>query len=112
MERGVAWQELGRSDAALALRARAAMLWLLLQAWPASGLRGLWTPDPRPFQPKGLLPILARRFTRSVPTMCPLAETRHRLFATGEPPHQPSERAAGAAGWLLAPFGWLSAPFQ
>lgn len=41
---------------------------------------------------------VAQRFARTVPSMCPLAEGRHLLFATGEPPHAPSERRRGVEG--------------
>lgn len=47
-----------------------------------------------------------QRFARSVPAQCPLAETRHPLYATGEDAHIPCEppRARARAGlkWFAA----------
>ncbi|KAI8462441.1 MAG: hypothetical protein J3K34DRAFT_500556 [Monoraphidium minutum] len=48
--------------------------------------------------------VIEQRFARSVPTMCPLSETRHPLFASGEAPHQPNQadgslHRANRHGW-------------
>ncbi|GBF93084.1 hypothetical protein Rsub_05695 [Raphidocelis subcapitata] len=53
-----------------------------------------------------LHPAAARqlRFARSVPTQCPLAETRHPLYATGEELHVPNE--ADGSLYRSARHGW------